>query len=213
MEGIRLPSTLSLLLRSGSGSPEGERECLLQSRLTLDLAAADPAQPAAQDAQLPLMPPELLCVGASSCHQPGALGHARIGCRSLTPCLLATRLSPLIWPRATAWHRSERRWPSAAPGVDRAPLEVQAAHAGLMRSRWLSASSSSSLSPSRLRQWLSSERSCGKACWKNSSREELEMRVVDPTLAHPSSDNPKMCLSNSSPIMKPFSSAGRPFSL
>jgi hypothetical protein len=35
-------------------------------------------------------------------------------------------------------------------------------------SRRLSASSSSSLSPSRLRQWLRSERSCGNACWKNS---------------------------------------------
>ena len=35
--------------------------------------------------------------------------------------------------------------------------------------RRLSASSNSSLSPSRLRQWLRSERSCGKACWKNSS--------------------------------------------
>src|ERR1017187_4333293 len=35
--------------------------------------------------------------------------------------------------------------------------------------RRLSASSSSSLSPSRLRQWLRSERSCGNSCWKNSS--------------------------------------------
>lgn len=35
--------------------------------------------------------------------------------------------------------------------------------------RRLSASSTSSLSPIRLRQWLSPERSCGKACWKNVS--------------------------------------------
>lgn len=35
--------------------------------------------------------------------------------------------------------------------------------------RRLSAKSSSSLSPSRFLQWLRSERSCGKACWKNSS--------------------------------------------
>src|ERR1700678_3746844 len=35
--------------------------------------------------------------------------------------------------------------------------------------RRLSANNNSSLSPSRLRQWLKSERSCGKVCWKNSS--------------------------------------------
>ena len=35
--------------------------------------------------------------------------------------------------------------------------------------RKLSASSSSSLSPNRFRQWLRSERSCGNSCWKNSS--------------------------------------------
>jgi hypothetical protein len=39
----------------------------------------------------------------------------------------------------------------------------------LCATRRLSASSSSSLSPSRLRQWLRSERSCGNSCWKNSS--------------------------------------------
>src|SRR6478672_7460457 len=48
-----------------------------------------------------------------------------------------------------------RSWPRNAP----APCAT----------RRLSASSNSSLSPSRLRQWLRSERSCGKACWKNSS--------------------------------------------
>src|SRR5450631_3351991 len=45
--------------------------------------------------------------------------------------------------------------------------------------RRLSASNRSSLSPKRLRQWLRSERSCGKVCWK-----VLEVRVVDPALAH-----------------------------
>src|SRR6478735_12499516 len=48
-----------------------------------------------------------------------------------------------------------RSWPRNAPAS--------------CATRRLSASSNSSLSPSRLRQWLRSERSCGKACWKNSA--------------------------------------------
>src|ERR1700745_635665 len=48
----------------------------------------------------------------------------------------------------------------------------------------LSANSSSSLSPSRLRQWLRSERSCGKTCWKNSAPGKYwKLAVVEPALA------------------------------
>ena len=62
MEGIQLPAALALLLRADlSGPAQGECKHLLQSWLTLDLAADvadDPAQAAAQDVQLlPLMPP------------------------------------------------------------------------------------------------------------------------------------------------------------
>jgi hypothetical protein len=52
--------------------------------------------------------------------------------------------------------------------------------------RRLSASKSSSLSPSRFLQWLRSERSCGKMCWKNSSPVKYwKIGVVNPSLAHP----------------------------
>src|ERR1700710_2057511 len=62
MEGIQLPAALSLLLRADLSGP-AQRECkhLLQSWLALDLAADvadDPAQAAAQDGQLALVPPE-----------------------------------------------------------------------------------------------------------------------------------------------------------
>jgi hypothetical protein len=49
---------------------------------TFDLAAdiADnPAQPTAQDTQLPLMPPELFGMSVAARHHRGGLGHARIG--------------------------------------------------------------------------------------------------------------------------------------
>ena len=49
--------------------------------------------------------------------------------------------------------------------------------------RRFSAKRSSSLSPRCLRQWLRSERSCGKTCWKNSG-EVLEIRTIDPAIAH-----------------------------
>ena len=64
MEGIKLPAALGLLLGADLRGPaEREGEGVLEHGLTLDLAAEiadDPAQPAAQDAQLPLMPLELL---------------------------------------------------------------------------------------------------------------------------------------------------------
>src|SRR6202051_5034732 len=53
-----------------------------------------------------------------------------------------------------------RSWPRNAPAS--------------CATRRLSASSSSSLSPSRLRQSLRSERSCGKLSWKNSSGQKIK---------------------------------------
>ena len=41
--------------------------------------------------------------------------------------------------------------------------------------RRLSAMKSSSLSPSRFLQWLRSERSCGKVCWKNSLSSKIDV--------------------------------------
>src|SRR5205823_14038618 len=72
MERIKLPAALALLLRAdlrGPAKREGER--LLQCWLAFDLAADvadDPAEPAAQDTQLPLMPPELLGMGVAARH-------------------------------------------------------------------------------------------------------------------------------------------------
>jgi hypothetical protein len=67
VEGIQLAAALALLLRADLGGP-AQRECerLFGRILAFDLAADiadDPAEPAAQDTQLPLMPLELLGMG------------------------------------------------------------------------------------------------------------------------------------------------------
>src|ERR1700730_602367 len=131
MKGIKLPAALALLLRSdlaGSAKREGER--LLQCWLALDLAADvtdDPAQPAAQDTQLPLMPPELFGMGVAARHHRSGLGHATIGLpqsdavpsrQAVEP--LDGRMQQLGIGRKADGLRLHR-------GVDRDPLEVLAA--------------------------------------------------------------------------------------
>jgi hypothetical protein len=130
MEGIKLPAALALLLRAdlgGSAQREGER--LLQGWLAFDLAANvpdDAAEPAAQDAQLPLMPPELFGMGVAARHHRGGLGHARIGLpqpdavpgrQAVEP--LDGRMQQLGIGRKGDGLRLHR-------GVDRDPLEVLA---------------------------------------------------------------------------------------
>ncbi len=93
MEGIKLPAALALLLRTKLRGPaERQGEGLLQCRLALDVAADvanDWAEPATQDAQLSLMPPELFGASVAGSHHRCGLGHASIGLPDLTPCLLA----------------------------------------------------------------------------------------------------------------------------
>jgi hypothetical protein len=83
MEGVKLPAALALLLRADlRGLAKREGECVLQYRLALAPAADladDPAQPAAQNAQLPLMPLEFLGMSVAARHHRGGLGHTRIG--------------------------------------------------------------------------------------------------------------------------------------
>lgn len=91
VEGIKLPAALALLLRADlRSSAEREDERVLERSLTFDLAADiadDPAQPAARDAQLPLMPVELLGTGVTSRHHCRGLGNAMIGLPQLDPVL------------------------------------------------------------------------------------------------------------------------------
>ena len=131
MEGIKLEAALARLLRAdlrGPAKREGER--LLQCWLALNLAADvadDPAQPAAQDAQLPLVPPELFGMGVTARHHRGGLGRARIGLpqpdavpsrQAVEP--LDSRMQQLRIGRKADGLRLHR-------GVDRDPLEVLAA--------------------------------------------------------------------------------------
>jgi hypothetical protein len=70
VERIKLPGAPALLLRADLRGPaKREGECLFQCWLALDLAANvadDPAQAAAKDTQLPLMPPELFGMGVAA---------------------------------------------------------------------------------------------------------------------------------------------------
>ena len=91
------------------------------------IVADDSAQPAAQDTQLPLMPPELFGMGVAARHHRGGLGHARIGLpqpdavpsrQAVEP--LDGRMQQLGIGRKGDGLRLHR-------GVDRDPLEVFAA--------------------------------------------------------------------------------------
>lgn len=78
IEGIEFPFAVALLLRAVPGSSKGKCRPLLQGRLTFDLGAeSDPAGPAAQDAQLPLMPLELLGLSVTACHHRRRIAEAR----------------------------------------------------------------------------------------------------------------------------------------
>ena len=83
MERIELPAALALLLRADlRGAAEWEGERLFQCWLALDFAADvadDPAEPALEDTQLPLMSLELLGMGIAARHHGRGLGHATIG--------------------------------------------------------------------------------------------------------------------------------------
>lgn len=83
MKGIEFPAALALLLGADlCGTAERKGECLLEGWLALDLAADvanDPAQPAAQGTQLPLLPLKLLGMGIAARHHRGGLGHTTIG--------------------------------------------------------------------------------------------------------------------------------------
>ena len=68
MEGIKLPAALALLLRADLHGPAKRERERPPGLAALDLAADvadDPAQPAAQDAQLSLVPPELFGMGVA----------------------------------------------------------------------------------------------------------------------------------------------------
>ena len=82
MEGIELPSALPLLLRSDLRSArqrrfEDGREFWPSGDLAADVAD-DPPEPAAQQAQLPMMPLELLGMGIAGSHHGCTLGNAQI---------------------------------------------------------------------------------------------------------------------------------------
>lgn len=80
------------------GPAKREGEGVLEHGLTFDLAADiadDPGQPAAQNAQLLLMPLELLGVGVASRHHRRGPGNAKIGLPQLDPVLPRQAVEPL----------------------------------------------------------------------------------------------------------------------
>jgi hypothetical protein len=83
VEGIELPATLALLLRSDLGRARGRpfedrREFWPFGDLAADVAD-DPAEPAAQQAQLAMVALELLGMGIAGSHHGRTFGDAQIG--------------------------------------------------------------------------------------------------------------------------------------
>jgi hypothetical protein len=83
VEGIELPSALALLLRSDLRSARQRRfEGRLEFGTSFNLAADvadDPAEPAAQQAQLAMVALELLGMGIAGSHHGRAFGDTQIG--------------------------------------------------------------------------------------------------------------------------------------
>ena len=191
MEGIELEAALALLLRADlRGAAEWEDERLLKRRLPFDLAANiadDPAKPAAQDAQLPLMPLELLGMGIAARHHRGGLGDPQVGLPQ-----------PHAVPGRQAIEPLDRRMQQLGIGrkgdglrlhcgVDRDPLKVVAAQgAGAVRHPQALGQQPLQLVAEPLapvaqiaplvREGMLEELLAG---------EVLEIRVMDPALAHP----------------------------
>src|SRR5206468_11170911 len=128
MEGIQLPAALALLLRADLRGPaERQGEGVLEPGLTFDLAADiadDPAQPAAQDAQLPLMPFELLGMGVAPRHHGRGLGNAKIGLPQPDPVLPRQTVEPLDRRVQQLGIGREGDGLRLYGGIDRGPLEV-----------------------------------------------------------------------------------------
>src|SRR3954467_1644442 len=99
MEGIQLPAALALLLRADlAGASERDLERSRDLLLATDLAAdvADqPAEPGAQDAQLPTMAVKLFGVGIAPRHHRRALGDTNIGLPQPHPVLLGDTVEPI----------------------------------------------------------------------------------------------------------------------
>src|SRR5674536_66550 len=132
--------------------------------------ANDAAEARAQEAQLPTMTVELLGVGVAPRHHRRMLGDAQVGLPQPHPMRPGQALSPLIAACSSlaSVGKVMALGCTVVSIVTRAKSFVRSAPLACATRR-LSASSSSSLSPSRLRQWLRSERSCGNSCWKNYS--------------------------------------------
>lgn len=131
MEGIQLPAALALLLRADLRSPAKRAgECLLEHGLAFDLAADvadDPAQPAAQDAQLPLMPLELLGMSVAAHHHRGGFGNAKLGLPQLDAVPGRQAVEPLDSCVQQLGIGRKGDGLRLHHGVDRDPLEVLAA--------------------------------------------------------------------------------------
>ena len=191
MEGIKLPAALALLLRADlGGAPERKRERLLERGLTFDLAADvadDPAQPATQDTQLPLMPLELLGVGVAPRHHRSIPGDAQIGLPQSDPVLPRQAVQAPDRRMQQLGVGREADGLGLHRGIHRHPLKLaRAQRAGLMRHPQALGQQpfqpvAETLPPMAevaplVREPMLEELFAGKI---------LEIRIVDPALAYP----------------------------
>src|SRR5512133_582629 len=138
VEGIQLPAALALLLRPDLvGARERPFKQPLEVSLACDLpadVADDPTEPNAQEAQLAVMPVELLGVCVAPRHHRGPLGDAQIGLSQPYSVPADEAIEPLDGGMQQLGVGRKRDGLGLHGGVDRDPLEIpRAQRAGLVR--------------------------------------------------------------------------------
>jgi len=190
MEGIQLPAALALLLGADLfGSRQWPLEGKLELGLACDLAADvtdDAAEPAAQQAQLPMVALELLGVRIAPRHHRSMLGDAQIGLSQSHAALMGHTIEPLDRRVQQLGVGREGDGLGLHRGVDRHPLEVaRVQRTGVVRDPQALGEQqlqlvAQPLPPMAQVRALMRERVLEKLL----AGEVLEIRVVDPAVAH-----------------------------
>ena len=190
MEGIELPSALALLLRSDLRSARERRfEGRLEFGTSFDLAADvadDPAEPAAQQAQLAMVALELLGMGIAGSHHGRALGDTQIGLPQPQPAFAGQPVEPLDRRMQQLGVGREGDGLGLHRGVHRDPFEIACAQrAGLVRDPQALGQQqlqlvAQALPPMAEIRALMRELVLEKLL----AGEVLEVRIIDPAIAH-----------------------------
>ena len=166
MEGVDLEAALALLLRADLAGP---RQGIVEHHFEVR-AAHLAGQPDAQQTQLPAIAVKLLGMGVAARHQGGPLGDSQVRLPQLHAVPVGQVVEPLDCSVRQLGVGREGDVLELHRGIDGDAGQVASSQgAAVMRHPQRLGQQQLELVPSRLRQWLSPERSCGNSCWKNSS--------------------------------------------